>query len=123
MKLSLELVGRKGNDVVLRLVAFNDSSKPAALDRRLLVGPNGVVDGEEPLPVSLEPPAKDKEQNFVLLNPFCLYGRERTFTVTKTMTFHAYLVAKAGGGLLPDNPADKKLLVTAAEPLRLGPTG
>jgi hypothetical protein len=121
VRLSLETVARDGDDVVLRLMAFNDTAKPVELDRRCLVGPNGVVAGEEPWPISLEPPAKDRQQNIVLLNPFCLYGRERTFTVTRPTTFYAYMVSRHGEGLLPDGPAEKKQLVAAAEPLELGP--
>ena len=120
MRLSLEVVRRDGNEVVLRLVAFNDSSKPIEFDRRLLVGPNGVVEGAEPWPVSLEPAAKDSRRNAVLLSPFCFYGRERPFTVNQPTTFHGYLAAKAEG-FLPAGPANAEQLVTAAEPLRLEP--
>ena len=111
MRLSLEVSARDGDVVTLRLAVFNDSASPVELDRRLLVGPNGVVEAAEPWPVSLEPPAREPRMNVVLLNASCFYGRERQFTVREPTTFHAYLVAKPGGGLLPDGPADGKLLV------------
>ena len=122
MKLSIEEVVRDGNDVVLRLLVFNDSTDVVEFDRRALIGPNGIPDGGHPLPVSLEPPAKKDALNTVLLNPYCLYGRERTFTVSGPVTFHAYLVKKPGpAGLLPDAPADKGNLAVSAEPLTVRP--
>ena len=121
MKLSLELVSREGDEVVVRLVAFNDSSKPAEFDRRGLTGPNGVPETQEPWPVSLEPAAKDAAKNAVLLSAFCLYGRERRFTISEPTTFHAYLASPAGGGLLSTGPANSKQLVAAAPPLKLSP--
>ncbi|MEP6871382.1 MAG: hypothetical protein ABI939_05970 [Anaerolineaceae bacterium] len=121
MKLSLEVVSRDGDEVVLRLVAFNDSSKPAEFDRRALVGPNGVPATQEPWPVSLEPAARDANQNTVLLSAFCLYGRERRFTIAEPTTFHGYLVSRPGGGLLSGGPAHAKQLVAAAQSLALAP--
>ncbi len=122
MRLSLEEVSRSGKEVVLRLVAFNDSAKPVSLDRRLLAGPNGVVEGAAPWPVSLEPSASDDKQNAVLINPHCFYGRERTFNLNEKTTFYAYLVRGKPGGFLPEGPAEKKQLDTAAEPLVLKPS-
>ena len=120
MKLSLEKVERDGDDVVLRLIVFNDSTKPVEFDRRLLVGPNGLAEGSEPWPMSLEPAAKNEKQNSVLLNPYCFYGRERRFTVSAATSFYGYLVTKMGG-LTPAGPSEKKHLVAAAEPLQLAP--
>ena len=57
MKLALEVVSREGNEVVIRLVVFNDSAKPVEFDRRGLAGPNGVPEKQEAWPVSLEPAA------------------------------------------------------------------
>ncbi|MEO8539447.1 MAG: hypothetical protein ABI577_06870 [bacterium] len=122
MKITLEVASRNGDGIVLRLIAFNDSPKPVDLDRRLLVGPSGVVDGAESWPVSLEPPTKDSQQNIIRLNPRCFYGREREFTVTETTTFHGYLAAKANG-FLPEGPANAKHLVQAAAPLRIQASG
>ncbi len=121
MKLTLEEVSRTGKEVVLRLVAFNDSLKPVVLDRRLLVGPNGVVEGAPPWPVSLEPPAPDDKQNLVLINPHCFYGRERTFNLIGDTTFFAYLVKGKAGGFLPNGPSEETQLASAAEPLVLKP--
>jgi len=121
MKLALEVVSRDGNEVVIRLVVFNDSAKPVEFDRRGLAGPNGVPEKQEAWPVSLEPAAKAKAQNAVLLSAFCLYGRERKFTISAPTTFHAYLVSPPGGGLLAGGPADSKTLVASAAPLVLSP--
>ena len=115
----LEVAKRDGNEVTVRVTVSNESARPAKFDRRLLVGPNGVAG--EAWPVSLEPRAKAETENTVLLNPNCFYGRDRTFTISEPVTFHAYLMKKAGAGMLPKGPSDKKFLQAEAEPLSLKP--
>jgi hypothetical protein len=107
--------------VRVRLLALNDDSVVARLDRRLLVGPNPV--GAELRPVSLEPRAAREDENIVVLNPWCLYGRERQFSVAAgQLTFHAYLLAHADERLLPQGPADPSALALAADPLIVQPS-
>lgn len=96
----------------------NDSAEPERFDRRLLIGPNPV--GARMMPVSREPGFEDEADNFVVLNPGCLYGRERRFGVPgDSVTFHGYLLARADDRLLPQGPADASAAALVADPLAL----
>jgi hypothetical protein len=126
MELKLESdkqVWHTGEAVTVRLVALNNSCEVATLDRRLLVGPN-------PLPgspvrsfpeVSLEPAFSNENGNFVLLNPRCFYGRQRTFenVAAGQLTLYGYLLNKPVDALLPKGPADPDALDSAADSLVL----
>jgi hypothetical protein len=105
--------------VAIRVLALNDSYEPVQLDKRLLIGPN-VVAGM-PRPVAAEAGLPDEGDNMVVLQPWCFYGRQRSFEgVTGTATFHAYLLrADTGGDLGPEGPLDESQLLAAAEPLVL----
>ncbi len=126
MKLILESdkqVWNTGEVIIVRLLALNNSYEGAALDRRLLVGPNPLPD--RPMRgfygVSLEPAFTQKEQNLVLLNPWCFYGRQRTFEnlAAGQLTLYGYLLNKPADSLLPKGPAETDALQAAAEPLVL----
>jgi hypothetical protein len=111
-----------GDEVAVQLVAINDSYEAVALDKRLLVGPNPVPARLEgiPFPVSLEPAFPKEEQNVVMLNPWCFYGRERSWKLPAgRTTFHAYLLRRPVDGLPPEGPKDPEALAVAAEPLVL----
>ena len=107
MKLVLEGAAewRAGETVTMRLVVFNDAYEPVAFDRRLLVGPNF-----EGLPPAMEPGFAEDHANHVILNPFCLYGRERSYEEAPAgeRVVEGYLLAAAGGEV-----------AVRAEPLRL----
>ncbi len=108
--------------IVVRLLALNDDFEPAAIDRRLLVGPNiEYTTPRMPFPVQVEPAFGDEQQNLVMLNPACLYGRERTFAVTEpgVVRFHGYLLLRESGGLLATGPVNVQDLQVAAEPLEM----
>ena len=96
MKLALEAAGewRAGEAVTVRLVVFNDAYEPVAFDRRLLVGPNFPG-----LPPAMEPGFAEEHANHVILNPFCLYGRERSLeeAAAGEVAVEGYLLASAGG--------------------------
>ena len=67
---------------MIRLTALNDSYDKISLDRRLLIGPNVVQEVENGVdfhPVSVEPSLPVEGQNIVTLNPWSLYGRERSY--------------------------------------------
>ena len=126
--MKLELIASKqtwgaGEDVTVRLLALNDAFEPAALDRRLLVGPNPVPESPRglPLPVSTEPALDEENQNVVMLNPWCIYGRERTFPNLPAgqVTFYAYLLQRPADGMPPQGPIDPEELAAVADPLTL----
>jgi hypothetical protein len=126
MKLTLEVEKRDwrvGEGITVRLVVLNDGSDTAAVDRRLLVGPNPVPEHSTgaPLPVALEPVFPEEEQNRVLLNPGCLYGRQRSFgnLPAGRVTVYGYLLRRASGSRPPQGPAEADALLGAAEPLVL----
>ena len=121
MKLTLEADKREwraGEAVTVRLVAYNEAYEPVELDRRLLVGPNPVPEraGGPPVPVSLEPAARRKEQNQVLLNPWCLYGRQRVFDSFPAgkVTVYGYLLRRDSGTPTPKGPSDAAAVLVAA---------
>ncbi|TCO54087.1 hypothetical protein [Actinocrispum wychmicini] len=119
MKLTLEQVPTDdGDKVVVRLVLLNDTYDTVMLDRSLLIGPNPVAAHPTglPLPISLEPPLSD---NTVVLNPWCLYGRQRTFDAAGEMTFHAYLLREHTDQLRPDGPVDAALVDIVTVPLTI----
>jgi len=112
-----------GESLAVRVVVLNDSYEPITVDRRLLVGPNPVPEqpGGTPLPVSLEPAFPDDERNLVSLSPWCLYGRERSWSHFSPgrVTVHAYLLRWPATSLLADRPGDPDALLLAAPPLSL----
>ena len=102
MQLRLEASANEitsGESVAVRVVVLNDSYQPVTVDRRLLVGPNPVPEHPRqglPFPVSLEPAFPDEERNLIYLNPWCLYGRERSwehFPPGRVMVY-AYLLQR-----------------------------
>src|SRR3712207_3666628 len=108
MQLMLEAgknVWRVGESVVVRLLAYNDAYQPVALDRRLLVGPNPVPARPTgiPFPVSVEPAFPTEEQNVVMLNPWCYYGRQRSLDGLPPgrVTVYGYLLRRPVDGLPP----------------------
>jgi hypothetical protein len=107
--------------VTVRLLVLNNSYEPAALDRRLLVGPNPVPERSAgaPFPVSVEPALPREEQNLIMLNPWCFYGRQRTFDgfPPGRMTFYGYLLRHTSDLLLPERPGEPEALLVSAEPL------
>ena len=126
MELVLETekhVWRVGETVTVRLLVLNNSYTPAAVDRRLLVGPNPVPDSPRgaPFPVSVEPSLPKKRENRVVLNPWCFYGRQRTFKSLPPgrVTFFAYLLQRAVSGLTPQGPTKEEALLVAADSLVL----
>ena len=122
MKLILERVEaeERSGQIVVRLLVLNDSYDVVTVDRGRLVGPNPVAAHPTglPLPISMEP-TDDGSAN-VTLNPWCLYGRQRTFDATEGLTFHAYLLREPSAELRPDGPADPGVLAVAAAPLTVG---
>jgi len=111
-----------GEEVTVQLLAINDSYEVVALDRRLLVGPNPVPGKFSgiPFPISLEPTLAREEQNMVVLNPWCFYGRERSWKLPAgRSTFYGYLLRRAVDKLLPYGPEDTETLALAGEPLVL----
>jgi hypothetical protein len=106
--------------LAVRLVVLNDTSEPARFDRRLLIGPNPV--GARMMPKSREPGFEEEADNFVVLNPWCLYGRERRFGLAGgPLTFHGYLLGRPESRLLPQGPADPAAAALVAEPLMVEP--
>jgi hypothetical protein len=110
-----------GETVTVRVLALNDSYRPVTIDRRLLIGPN--IKTEPPMnpphPVSVEPASVKEEQNRLILNPWCFYGRERSFQGLPqgAATFYAYILQKPSGSLFPEKPGDAAALLASAEPL------
>lgn len=128
MELILEAEQAEGADgrtatVTVRLIALNDTYEPVPLDRRLLIGPNVVPERANglPLPVSVEPSAPTEEQNTVTLNPWCFYGRQRSFDglAPGRATVYAYLLARPTDALLPNKPAEPDASYQSAEPVEL----
>ena len=125
MKLILKATKRSwstSQEVTVQLLAINDSYEVVALDRRLLVGPNPVPAEFSgiPFPVSLEPALAREEQNMVMLNPWCFYGRERSWKLpTGRSTIYGYLLRRPVDALLPHGPKDTEALAFAGEPLVL----
>lgn len=109
--------------IVVRLLVINDSYETVALDRRMLVGPTPVPTAPEglPHPVSREPAFATTAENAVLLNPWGIFGRERSFSGLPPgpVNFHGYLLSEPSDALLPDRPADPGLLRLAATPLSI----
>jgi hypothetical protein len=109
--------------VTVRVVVLNDSYEPVAVDRRLLVGPNLVPEpgAGSPLPVSLEPAFPDEERNLVYLNPWCFYGRERSWNVLPPgrVMVYAYLLRRSVSSLPAEEPGEPDALLVAAPPLTL----
>jgi hypothetical protein len=124
VKLTLELVGPTNGgsgQVVVRLIALNDSFDVVTLDRGTLIGPNPVAAHPTglPLPISMEPTGVDETEDTVVLNPWCLYGRQRTFEAIGAATFHAYLLRRRSDELRPDGPVDPDALDVTAPPLEI----
>jgi hypothetical protein len=103
------------------LLVLNDSYDVVTLDRGRLIGPNPVAARPSglPLPISMEPTADDEPESNVVLNPWCLYGRQRTFDAIGGLTFHGYLLWKPSDELRPDGPVDPDALAAAAPPLTI----
>jgi hypothetical protein len=113
---------QRDEPVVVWVVALNDTYQDATLDRRLLVGPTPILaEASRPLPVSLESPTAREEDNCLLLQPFCLYGRQREFggLPPGQLTFHAYLLDEPVSGAPPVRAQDVQAAHSAAEPLEL----
>ena len=68
-----------------------------------------------------QPGFSTREQNEVLLNPWCFYGRQRGFDGLPAgrVTVHAYLLEQPTDALLPQNPAAKGIGYLAAEPVEI----
>jgi len=109
--------------VTARIFVLNDSYEPVILDRRLLVGPNPAPErlAGAPFPVSLEPALPREEQNLIVLNPWCFYGRQRTFDGLPPgrVMIHGYLLRKATHSLLPERPVEPDAIHLPAAPLRV----
>ncbi|HEX3044925.1 MAG TPA: hypothetical protein VHY08_09220 [Bacillota bacterium] len=112
-----------GETITVSLLALNNSYEPVALDRRLLVGPNPIPEClvGAPFPVSVEPAFHQEEQNLIMLNPWCFYGRRRTFDSFPPgrVTFYSYLLRHASELLLPEKPGESEALFVSAEPLEV----
>jgi hypothetical protein len=65
----------------LRAVLFNDGYEPVAISRNAFTGPSvqTLAPGGYPQPASVEPTYGHADEPLTL-QPFTLYGRERTFT-------------------------------------------
>jgi hypothetical protein len=109
--------------VIIRIFALNDTYDPVVLDRRLLIGPNPVTNPaiEPPFPLSVEPAFQHETQNLVTLNPWCFYGRQRSFEnfPRGTVTFYGYLLRSSQTPLLPDKPKNLNSLAASADPLAI----
>src|SRR5262245_15365538 len=123
MKLIIESekqVWRKGETVTARLIVLNDSYEPVVIDHRLLIGPNLVYDAPRmPPPIQVEPAFPDEAHNCTMLNPWCFYGRQRTFSASSSgaVTLHGYLLRRPEAALLANGPVDPTAMLAAAEPL------
>jgi hypothetical protein len=116
LELAEEAPSAQGS-VTIRLTLLNDSYQPATVDRRLLIGPHPVGSGVSL--VSREPAFAEERQNILILNPWCFYGRQRTFAhlPSGTIRFHAYLLKQGEDSLGPEGPQNPAAMFTAAEPL------
>lgn len=107
--------------VTVRLLVLNNSSEPGVLDRTWLVGPNPVPERSvgAPFPVSVEPTLLSLGQNLITLNPWCLYGRQRTYDnfLPGRVTFYGYLLRQPCNSLLPEGPAEIGALLLSAGPV------
>lgn len=102
--------------VCVLLLAINDSYEPVTIDRRLLIGPNPEL--PTPQPVSVEPEQPRERDNHIVLEPWCAYGRVRSFPhYDGHVRYHGYLVQRGDSGLLARGPMDETLLAAAADPL------
>jgi hypothetical protein len=113
---------RPGEEISVRLLAINDDYEPAAIDRRLLIGPNlAPVAGRRPRPINVEPAAETEAGNTVTLTPWAIYGRERTFSIDTPgkVEFHGYLLSRPEESLMPTGPSNPSGQWLAAEPLVL----
>jgi hypothetical protein len=112
-----------GGTATVRLLALNDSYHPVTIDRRLLIGPNIITDPpvNPPHPVSIEPAGSKEEANLIILNPWCFYGRQRSFQGLPqgSATFYAYLLQQPAASLLSERPGDSAALLASAEPLSI----
>jgi hypothetical protein len=114
MRLTLEAVKQAwhaGEEVKVRLVVSNDSAEAIAIDRRHLVGPNFAPDEPTgaPYPIAVEPAFTEEHANHVILNPGCLYGRERGYTALRPgrVVVYGYLLGRATDALLPQGPTEE----------------
>ena len=130
MELCLEMKKDKSETagiVTVNLLVLNNSYEPVTIDRRLLVGPNPVLEHASgiPFPVSVEPSLTREEENMVTLNPWCIYGRQRTFDSLPQgrATFYGYLLRYPLDALLPERPGEPEALLISAEPLIVSITG
>jgi hypothetical protein len=107
--------------VKVRVLVINDSYETVAVDRRLLIGPNPVSEAGDgiPHPVSREPAFASDQENLVLLNPWGVFGRERSFgNLPQGVTqFHAYLLSSLTDALLPERPAEPGMAQLTATPI------
>ena len=126
MKLLLDVehaIDGRSATLTVRLMALNDSYEAVTLDRRLLIGPNVEPEhlGGAPLPVSREPIFSEREQNDVVLNPWCFYGRQRRFDGLPAgrVIVYAYLLEQPTDALLPQRPAANGIGYLEAEPVEI----
>lgn len=114
---------RVGERITVRLLAINDSYVPVLLDRRMLIGPTPMLRAQRgmPYPIVIEPAAMDPDRNTLLLNPFCLYGRERVHEGLPAgpVEFRAYLTRRLVDNLSPERPLDPGDLEVEATPLTI----
>jgi hypothetical protein len=121
VRLTIEVIAKDGPSVTARVMLLNDSFEPVTFDRTLLVGPNLQFKGAGMIPVSTESRAGKGETSKVTLNPWCFYGRDRTFEAAGTApeaTFHAYLLSEPGP-MLPKGPGGDAEASILAEPVRV----
>ena len=120
---SPKVVYRAGEVIRVRILLLNDSTDVIDIDRRLLIGPNPVPERLTgmPMPVSVEPSLSDEQNHFITLNPWCFYGRERSFDhlPVGALAVHGYVLEEHTHACTPKGPADASLLLGAAEPLTL----
>jgi hypothetical protein len=96
-------------EVSIRLLVLNNDYEPLVVDRNLLYGPHPETG--DPLLLASEPHSDEP----VVLNPWCLYGRERHFQYPAgVVTFHGYLLRSRTDRLLPAGPGDPEALLAAA---------
>lgn len=105
-----------GETVTVRLVVLNDSYEAVAFDRRLLVGPSF-----QGLPAAMEPAFAEEHANHVILNPFCLYGRERSLeqAAAGEHEVEGLLLSRPLDQLGPEGLGAEGAIAARAETLRL----